>query len=159
MSDFKRAKDDLLFFSKRFKGILDIIPDLEKISNINNYIREKEKSLVRIDEEQRKASKEFRQLTDRVATLTVKEKMIIHDAKTEATKWQDEYMLWEKDSRDHLTKELDEQRRSFKEENNVLTQKIASKRQELDDLVVSTKEHEDRYESIKKTIDDLRGRL
>ncbi len=159
MSDFKRAKDDLLFFSKRFKGILDIIPDLEKISNINNYIREKEKHLKDLDKRDIACSEASNELLKDVDVLQKRADTLINNANEIVRKQGDKYLIWEERQRIQLEEEFRDKRKVFGEENRALTQKIVSKRQELEDLVNNTKEATDRYETIKKTIDDLRGRL
>lgn len=159
MSDFKRAKDDLLFFSKRFKGILDIIPDLEKISNINNYIKEKEKTLKNIALDEDQALEDIEGITSILTRLRHEESTIIDDAKQNIYDRKVVYEEWEQTSHKTHTILLDEERRNFDAVNKELVTKIASKRKELEDLVTSTKEAVDRYNTIKQTIDDLRGRL
>ena len=159
MSDFKNAKEDLLFFAKRFKGILAILPDLEKISSLEDYISEKTKTLKNIGEEEAKAVDEINELKELLADLREQRETMLSNTKDEIDRWREQYMIWEKSARHQFKKDLDDKATAFKNKQAKLLQEIKETEDKLAELKAETYNSVRKYEDIKRAIEDLRTRL
>ncbi len=84
MQEEKQARDDLLFLGKRLKGIIDLVPKLERMVSLNNAITERETSLVKLTDEHIEATKNLSELKERIRTFEEQHKLMKKNLHEEA---------------------------------------------------------------------------
>lgn len=157
--NYSEAIQDLLWVQKRFKNLFEAIPELEKLSSLENTIQERTAVIDKLDTETATKKDLLASLEAGIETVEVKSQQILDNASVAAQKAIEDAKAEAK----AVLKEADEKssRKVSKAQEAVSTleQTIVDKQSVLDGLLGEISKAEAQHTAVLKAIQDLKSKL
>jgi chromosome segregation ATPase len=159
MTDYTTAAQDLQWFAKRLKGVLELAPALEKMSSLENTINEATNRIQILTEMGDKLASANEEARKALEEATEAKEAILMDAAIHAQEIEDKAVEKAREAQEAIVEKASAELKKIQEDRRSLLLSIDSHQKTFEDLQAQIIHETDRLRLIKEEINNLKAKF